>query len=438
MKTALLILFLFASVGIKAEDSLDIHSTLITTYKHMDINYKTTGNDKKEYYSAELIPHFSYINHDYGLLFKGDIVFRYSNGEGTIAPKSNSLFCPDFSYQEEGEAVYLESLYFGKQFKTGDVLHEVGVGLPPFSKGWPYEYKEHNIPRGTGMEPLVQMSYESIYYSGDLTKLTSFDKVQFVLSYGRDMGILPTNPDLNNEKYEDSHGVVAFLQISEEKNRYKFMYQYDEFTFVNKSTTDPNSSETKQWNLGDTHLLGLGYAYNDLEDNGFIFYDMIAVSHHRPDKNDMGKIHALIDNCVERRINELGMPEALRDENVGTDSSTGWSNLIGIKKEIDMFEIDKTVYVGAEWFKTSKDWFTKSVDSPTTSLYNLYTKGDIYTLYTGIYFKPNMSLNVSYSKVKNRWVNSLGSVNVGYDLDDTVRDAYISNDILTVKFVWDF
>ena len=52
MKTALLILFLFASVGIKAEDSLDIHSTLITTYKHMDINYKTTGNDKKEYYSG--------------------------------------------------------------------------------------------------------------------------------------------------------------------------------------------------------------------------------------------------------------------------------------------------------------------------------------------------------------------------------------------------
>lgn len=417
---------------------IDIHTSLDIKYKYMDIERTNEiDNEIKIYKQVELKPYVTYHNDELGISVKSEVVFRSRTGDGTIAPKTTSPFCPNFSYQDDAiNSVYLNSLYVEKEFKTENTSNAIGFGLPPFSDGWPNEYRTHNVPRGTGLAPLVQMGYESIYFTSNFTNLTSFDNAQFMVSYGVIQDILPTNQDFNNKKYKDTTGLIAYLEIDEEKHKYKLLYQHDNLKFYNASTLD--ATEHKLWTLGVTDIVGMGYAYDNLDDNGNIVYNIFSVSHHTPNKESMSEIQLLIRDCIAKRVSKgILHPDAI-NEMSDTKDTYGWSNLIGFKQEFDNTPINKTIYLGTEWFTTSKNWFTKAVDTPNSTLYNLYTKGNIYTVYSGIYFMPTMSLNISYSRVENKWVNKYGTVNNGYPIDATVRDAYKTNNVVQIQYVWDF
>ena len=417
-------------------ENIQLHYVLDTKYKIMDIENAKNKNTKTEYSSVELRPRLDLHDKDFGMIFSLEAVMRYTKGIGTIAPQSTPHFYPNFAHQENGKSIYLNSMYFGKRFKIGQIEHEIGIGLPPFLNGWPYEYKEHNIVRGSGIAPLVQMSSESIYYCGDYTSLSDYNRIQLIAAVSKTMDIIPTNPDFQNDQYKDSFGIVLFLQIDNDKHLFKVMYQYDRLKYLNDYKGSPEPAD-RVWTLGDTQILGLGYAYDDY-DVGVIYYNVFSMSYHKPDSSDSEVLLSNLEAHIDETINAGKMPPNIKDEITNGNDSVGWSNLIGIKKEIDLDIIDKTVYIGAEWFTTSKNWFTKSVDTPTSSIYNLNTKGNVYTLYSGIYLKSNMSINFSYSRVENKWVNEIGTVNVGYNIDDSVRNTYQSNDIYTIQFVWDF
>lgn len=429
-----LIVLMFLTVNVIGSD-VDIRTNLDMKYKHMEIE-TTESDETKIYREIKLKPYLQYYNEYLGVSVKSEIVFMTRDGEGTISPKSTSLFCPNFSNQDEStSAAYVNSLYIEKEFRTENTISTIGVGIPPFSDGWPNEYRTHNIPRGTGMAPLVQMSRESIYYTNNFTNLTSFDNAKFMISYGSIMDIIPTNKDYQNEKYLGSYGTIAYLEIEEDKNKYKLMYQHDTIKFYNASSLD--ASDHKSWKLGTTDIIGIGYAFDNLDDSGNIFYNIFSASYHKPDR-EMTEIQTLIRECAGRRINRGEFGDGIYNELADTSDSYGWSNLIGFKQEFDNVIFNKTMYLGAEWFTTSKDWFTEATDTPNSTLYNLYTKGNVYTVYSGIYFQPNMSLNISYSRVENKWVNEMGSVNVGYSVENTVRDAYKNNNIVQIQYVWDF
>ena len=351
--------------------------------------------------------------------------------------------------------IYFRALYLTYILpEINDYQHMFAFGTMPFQGGSFNNYKTGRPQEANGLSMLFDMPFDAITYVADISKLTNMDFFQIRVGYGEYMkfrDMYPQDETIANTPYGTTISFINF-DMKHDNNIFKIEAYQTNWIF-------------EDINIGTINALGFGYAYDRLNDEGYVMYGTVGIMqgigsynsyisnkmHENRDKLIEGYVQAgyprdIATGYVDKNLSNI-TPEFVSQTtnltiddtglNVG-DKTTGWAFEIGAKKEFWWEEFDIYPYVGFEYFRSSKDWVSTTLRGFHRNGIDPLIKGEAIDLYTGIKFDNNKNLTLSWIHENRKWSPSAINDVVGINTTQTNRNILTSRDIIRLDFTWMF
>lgn len=352
-------------------------------------------------------------------------------------------------------------LYFRGLYMTyvippiNDYSHMVALGTMPFQNGSFRYYKVGEPQQANGLSMLFDMPFDALVYVGDFSKMTDLDFLQFRIGSGEYMkfrNLYQQNENLGLTPFDTTINFVNF-DIRDDNHILKIEGYKTNWVFEGSD-------------IGTVNALGVGYAYDKMDDDGYILYGtfgyMTAVGSYTEyienkmtknrDKLIAGVMYqtgysydiasAYIDSQLANITPEFVASTVgitVDDTGLTNDRKTeGWAYQIGVKKKIWCEEFDVDYFIGFEYFKSTKDWVSTTLRGFSRNGIDPLIKGTATDLYTGINFTEDKILTLLWLHENRKW--SPTSINdvIGIEPEKTNRNALMKRDIVTLEFTWLF
>ncbi len=351
--------------------------------------------------------------------------------------------------------IYFRTLYLSYKLpQINDINHMVAVGTMPFDNGSWNEYKG-KPQMANGLSLLLDMSFDAIVYIADIRKPTNTDFFQIRLGHGEYLKFDDLYNHSKQELLSAKKTNINFINFDIKENVHNFKLEGYQTNWLFDNTY-----------IGTVNNIGVGYAYNKLQDDGYVLYGTVAKSIAKGSYKEYTdkKMHAARDslitgfvqkhhvdyntaaNMVDTQLSNI-TPEFVAEANgitlkdtglVQGKETSGWAFQVGGKKELWSEEFDINWFIGADYFKSSKDWVTTTVETYTNNSIDTLIKGEAYHIGSGINFDNNKILTFSWVHENRKWVPSAINDVVGLLPEETNRKVLTERDIFRVNFVWMF
>lgn len=339
--------------------------------------------------------------------------------------------------------------------EIGDYRHMFAVGTMPFVGGT-FEYYKHNGPReGTGMSLLINMPLDAFTYVGDLSKMTNLDSFQIRVGVGEYL------------KFDDIYKHNEKIGVKTKGTTSKFI----NFDIVEGNHNLKLEAYQSDWQyneipVGTLTNVGVGYAYDKLDTDGYVMYGVGGFSNIKGSYNDLikddlisrresiisfvmnaysvpyGTAAAIVDaqlrNVTNTFVSQVYQVRASETGFIDNVDENGWAYQLGAKKEWWIEPLDVDWFVGGEYFRSSKHWATQQLKGLPRHGIDPATKGSAYELYTG--FRNNDSLIVTFSYVKEmrKWGSMYANDVYGLAVSDSNRYLLETREMFKVDLKWMF
>jgi hypothetical protein len=300
--------------------------------------HKTKKNPQLENYNEKISYNSLQLNVDY---FKDNFYFSMapyvyiyyteSGNEVRNGNHPNPFVDRDF---------FFRSLF--ASYTMGNIT--IGGGVLPYSNSYPMQYSMDYYQDGEGLSIL-----------GDIDPLALFIKYQInddhklVLSAGySDTGFISQGDYFNWHNIEDSYGVSLTQTIHDGKFKY-----LNDFRFMNLKFDGID--------MAKLYSFGTGILWDDAEYSGWSIYNSFGVSIYK--NNNTNAQEAILKATVGYTpAKRAKFPDSFAFDN---KTYTGAANLFGVRKDLDIFELDS--FLNVEWFHTFSDWESANKGSPYNS-----------------------------------------------------------------------
>lgn len=352
--------------------------------------------------------------------------------------------------------IYFRALYLTYILPDiGDYKHMLAVGTMPFQGGSWTNYKTGRPQEANGLSMLFDMPFDAITYVADISKLTNMDFFQVRVGYGEYMkfrDLYPQNEHLGLTPYDTT---VAFINFDMKEGSHNIKLEAYQTKWVFEGSP-----------IGTVDALGLGYAYDRMNEDGYVVYGTVGVMRavgsydqyitqkltENRDKLiagfmqkysiDYATAAAMVDAQLANITPEfVAQVQGLTVDDTGLnagDTATGWAFQVGGKKEFWWEEFDIYPYVGFEYFHSSKDWVSTTLRGFPRNGIDPLIKGEATDLYAGIRFDNSKILTFSWIHENRKWSPTAINDVVGITADQTDRNILTQRDTFRVDFTWMF
>lgn len=362
----------------------------------------------------------------------------------------------DRTKEQEYNDIHFTTLYVsGILPEINGYKHLLAIGTMPF-QGGSFEYYKHNGPsEGTGMSLLINMPLDAIMYVGDLSDLYDVDRLQIRIGYGEYL------------KFANTYQHNEMIGIKTKGTTSKFI-NFDLIDGHHNFKLEAYQSEWKYSSIpaGTLTNLGVGYAFDDIEHSGFVAYGSLGYSNVKGSYNAvieseiknkredlinfaMNTYHipysyaaaavdyqlSNINNSLVSQIFQVPASETGYMEDVDAD---GWAFQVGMKQEwwIEHFDVD--LFLGAEYFQSSKNWATQTLRGLPRHGIDPLLKGKAYEIYTGIKNNDNFIFTVSYVQEIREWGSMYANDVIGVSVSESSRYLLEKRDMIKFDIKWMF
>jgi len=272
------------------------------------------------------------------------------------------------SYNKKTEAqhfIEVSELSFNYKLTDSDIAT---IGILSFKKGAFSEFTKSGLRQSEALMTLYYINMPGLFY----TKYINDYKIQ--VGYASHTKVELVELDRYEHSREGSDITFLFATKTIDKHTIKFNSSYANIIY-------DDISKKNLEKLGTLINVGLGYVYDDRSDTGNLAYTILAYSQTDFDGTNLAGGHTIEAPGVNL-------------SNEGKRS--GYSALIGLKKEFDPSWSKKEFFVGTEIFYASKYWVSLVTDEVSTNEYSWGDLGASYKFYTGVAITPKMKLSVNY------------------------------------------
>ena len=352
---------------------------------------------------------------------------------------------------------HFRSLYLTYNLpEIGDYKHMIAGGTMPFQGGSWSNYKTGLPKEADGLSMMFDMPFDALVYVADISEYTSADFFQVRAGFGEYMklrSIYPQNENIGRTPYGTT---VSFLNldVKEGDHNIKFDVYSTDWVF-------------KDIEIGTAQQVGVGYAFDRMEEDGYVVYGTVAAS--RAEGSYMNYVSQELNNNREALIQSTMATYSINYATAATiidsklsnvtpefvasaldinlqdtglvqgDVATGWAYQLGAKKEFWWVEeFDVEWFVGGEYFRSSKDWVATTLRGFSRKGIDPLLKGQALDLYTGINFDDNKTLTFSVIHEDRKWGPTSVNDVVGIRPDETNRNMLEDRTIFRVDFTWMF
>ena len=374
-----------------------------------------------------------------------------TNLSGSVDPRD-----PNRITNEEYSDAHFRALYLTYKLpETEKYSHMVAFGTMPFQGGAWTQYKNGTPQSANGLSMMFDMPFDALVYVGDLTKYSDADMLQFRIGVGEYMKfrkLYPQDMHLGLTPYDTT---IGFMNLDYKKGPHNLKAEFYNTNWVFESAK-----------IGTAQQLGFGYAYDRMEDDGYVMYGTVAFSKATGSYNDYIKMkmtqnkdkliagtmaqygvdYSTASGIIDRQLANI-TPEFISSATdvtlpdtglVQGKSTTGWAFKVGAKKEFWVEKFDVDWFVGMEYFKSSKDWVATTLRGFPRNGIDPLIKGQAIDLYTGIKFDDGKILTLSFIHEDRKWTPTSINDVVGISPSDTNRNPVTKRNIIRLDFTWMF
>ena len=262
----------------------------------------------------------------------------------------------------------------------------LGVGVLPLSNSFPVKFTNDYYQDGDGLNTM-----------NDVDPLAVFMKYQFTNENKRlvgiavaDTGFIPTGHYTNMHNTDKTTGVFVIQNIMHEKFEIINEYIYRDIYYDGVQS-------------GEVHTAGVGVSWDDSEDSGWTFYDVINLSLYK--NNTIAVKSKILSN-----IPLAGIPPAYASSFAFDNKDyTGGANLLGLRKDFDLFNIDS--FINLEWFYVFGDFTSANRGVVYNSNFNQVAnvRRNSYFANYGIRLSELSTLKLSYAYLEFKEAINIGA-----------------------------
>lgn len=327
----------------------------------------------------------------------------------TLLKSDKPVFNSITGEEYEKSDFFVKSMYI--KYNAGK--HKFLVGILPFSYNGYLGYKNDYYERGEGLHTILDKDILGLMYIYEYS-----DTLTFKLAYGGsyfNRDTIPTG-DYDNHLEKD---LILITNYKEGKIRIdtNLLYQ-DCYT------------EDGVYNMGDFTALGVGFVYDDSEHSGLSVYNVISGSYQN--------FKGISGDYVRKHSGTNITDEEIKaDPSYLTDPSkeTGWSNLLGARKDIDIK--GEEFYINLEWYHVEGNFISANLGNiykgDATDMF--YVADDSYSATFGYLINDSQYIKYVYSYVGFDSLPAMGNraVRVPTELHkgDTTSYTYM-------KLLWNY
>ncbi len=427
------------------------------TYQDMKSNYYNLGysHDSIKIYKIDWMSQYK-ITDNLGVtsnvrVLKKTLSTDYMDKFDHHNGRDMNIVAPD-----EYEDVHFRALYLTYQLPSiGNYEHMVAFGTMPFQNGSWTNYKTGRPQEANGLSMMFDMPFDALVYVADISNITNLDLFQIRVGYGEYMkfrDIYRQNEYLGLTPYDTTVAFINF-DIRENNNNFKLEAYHTDWVFEDSP-------------IGTVNSFGIGYAYDRLEEDGYVVYGTAAISeaegsynHYISKKLEANKdrliygtmqkynidydtassiIHQQLKNITPEFIASI-QDVTLEDTGmVQGEKTNGWAYNIGGKKEFWIESLDMDWFIGGEYFRSSQDWVSTTLRAFPRNGIDPLIKGEATDIYTGVKLSNDKILTFSWIHENRKWVPTSINDVVGISPENTNRNVLTERDIFRFDFTWMF
>jgi len=299
----------------------------------------------------------------------------------------------------------LSELVLNYHITSNNIL---SAGLFSFKYGAFSEFTRIGVAQTDSLSTLYYLNLTGLFYTN------YYNGFKTQIGYG----LRNKKFKLPEDRYDSAKtgSDIIFLFLSKKINKSSFKLNFGSSKITTEKMTLPFQQNThKLVNIGRLNIGGLGYEYDDREDTGNLYYGILGIS----------ETH--FNGVKASPINQpLKLPGVFLS-NEG--KKTGYSLLLGYKKQFDTQLFNKDLYSGIEYFHASKYWMSYTSDKYNVGYYSWGNLGDSYKFYTGVELNPKSKIGI-YIQHEHFQYRKLKGGNSVEKIDDYDRRIYLRLDFL--------
>jgi hypothetical protein len=300
-----------------------------------------------------------------------DIIFnKYVTINSTINYTSRSeIYSRSYNKIRPAENYFEISELDLNIFITPDDI--ISVGNFSFKNGVFSEHSTAGLKLSDALMTFYYINMTGVFYTHYINEN---HKIQF--GYGARIDDIYQLPE---DRYENSRNGsdIGYLFTKSVIDKHTFRINASVSNIIYEKIYDEETLES----LGNLYFAGVGYQYDDRDTSGMVYYGIAGVSVTDFDGTEISPTGTALE----------GPGINFSDEG----KRTGYSVLVGAKKDFDanIFRLDS--YFGAEYFYASKHWISYATDLENINAYSWGNLGNTFKVYTGIYVTPKIKLGVT-------------------------------------------
>ena len=281
----------------------------------------------------------------------------------------------------------------------GDI---VSLGIFSFKAGAFSEHTKIGMKQSDALMTLYYMNLAGIFYT---RHFDDSSKLQIGYASRRYSELIPE--DRYDTSRTGSDIMFVFTTNTFGRNTIKFNLSTSQLYHESLISQKPKK-------VGDLIVSGIGYEFDNRDDNGVLIYSILGVS------------STLIDGRVL-----VGNKQYIDDKVSFTDEDQriGYSYLLGAKKDFDnpLFNFD--MFIGSEIFYASKYWASYVSDHSNADEYAYSDLGTSLKLYLGGNITPKCKVSIHYKHVNFDYSKKIGGNSIK-EINDTDNKLYLRLDLL--------
>lgn len=359
----------------------------------------------------------------------------------------------DLTYSD----IHFRTLYATYKLPKSDsgYRHMIAGGTMPFQGGaWGY-YKTGTVQEANGLSMIINMPFDALVYVADFSKMVDYEFMQIRTGFGEYMKFRDVYPQ--NEK-------INSLSNANESKITFFNFDFRNGPHNLKADVYLLDWVFSDFNVGQSTYYGVGYAFDKLDDDGYVVYGTAGYGVSKGDfvsvlQGILGKNRDLLVNYVTSQYSmDYDTAAELVDYNLSNPTPEFLSTImgytipdlamdkkysgvafqIGAMKEFWIEKYDIDFFIGAEYYKSSKHWSGATFRLyPRTGIDPLL-KGWATDLYMGVKFDGGKIFTVSWINEHKKYSSSVFNLAAGVGHDETNRNLIDHRNTIMLDFTWMF